>query len=72
MSGLTDQYPDALTFTHQLVCHEEIIYSDPQAMSVALEWKSESYDLAARERLIEDYLPLVRKIARRFGYTREP
>ena len=41
-------------------------------MSVALEWKSESYDLAARERLIENYLPLVRKIARRFAYTREP
>jgi RNA polymerase sigma-B factor len=29
-------------------------------------------DLAARERLIERYIPLVRKIARRFTYTREP
>jgi RNA polymerase sigma-B factor len=41
-------------------------------MSLALEWKSDAYDSAARERLIESYLPLVRKMARRFLYTREP
>jgi len=41
-------------------------------MSAAPEWNSESYDPAARERLIESYLPLVRKIARGFAYTREP
>jgi RNA polymerase sigma-B factor len=41
-------------------------------MSAAPEWNSESYDPAARERLIESYLPLVRRIARRFAYTREP
>jgi RNA polymerase sigma-B factor len=41
-------------------------------MSAAPEWNSESYDPAARERLIESYLPLVRKIARGFAYAREP
>ena len=41
-------------------------------MSVALEWKSDADDSAARERLIESYLPLVRRMARRFLYTREP
>ena len=41
-------------------------------MSVALDWKSDGHDSASRERLIESYLPLVRKMARRFLYTREP
>jgi RNA polymerase sigma-B factor len=51
---------------------EEILYSELLGMSVALEWKGDVYDSAARERLIENYLPLVRKIARRFLYTHEP
>jgi RNA polymerase sigma-B factor len=41
-------------------------------MSAAPHWSSESYDPAARERLIEQYMPLVERIARGFAYTREP
>lgn len=41
-------------------------------MSAASALAYDSHDSAERERLIEEHLPLVKRIARRFSYTREP
>jgi RNA polymerase sigma-B factor len=44
----------------------------PCADSTDLTLACHGHDGAARERLIEKYIPLVRTIARRYAYTREP
>ena len=44
----------------------------PCADSADLALACDGHDLAARERLIEKYIPLVKAIARRYDYTREP
>jgi RNA polymerase sigma-B factor len=64
-----------------------IFYSCHGRMSAAPEWNPRTvscadsadvalacdrHDLAARERLIAKYIPLVKAIARRYDYTREP
>ena len=44
----------------------------PCADSADVTLACHDHDLAARERLIENYIPLVKAIARRYAYTCEP
>lgn len=48
--------------------HRAVTRADSTDLALACH----DHDLAARERLIEKYIPLVKTIARRYAYTREP